>query len=130
MRLNICWKSGAPPGPFPPPLVPPPLAGAPDWAPPAAGADPELEAAELEAPAAPGVPGGMDPFNRIAMRRAISGGRVWSCESAEIFTCTGFLLNKSCTVRVPLLASTEFTKPATLRKGSVTTSCALYPEHS
>jgi hypothetical protein len=95
MRLNICWKSGAPPGRIAAPLVAPPLAGAPDRVPLAAAADPELEAAELEAPAAPGVPGGIDPFNRMAMRCAISGGSLWSCESDEIFTCTGFLLNKS-----------------------------------
>ena len=96
MRFNICWRSGVPPCRMPPPPIPLPAEfiladGAPGCAPlPTAGVELEFEVA-----AAPGIPGGMAAFNRIAMRCAISGGSLWSCDSDVIFTCTAFLLNRS-----------------------------------
>src|SRR5271165_3258324 len=64
----------APPGFPPPPVAPEPCDQPPDAAP--GGAFAPAGGAEFadELAAAPGVPGGIDPFNRVANRCAISAG--------------------------------------------------------
>jgi hypothetical protein len=107
MRFNICCMSPPLPPARPPPASAP--AGMPDAAPGAA---------------APEAPGGV-PFKRAAIRWATMGGSILSCESPVIFTVTGFLLNRSLTVRVPLEASTSLSRPAMFRKEPETISSAL-----
>src|SRR5271165_6550430 len=73
------WKSNPPPGRAPPGFPPPPVAPEPCDQPPDAapgGAFAPAGGAEFadELAAAPGVPGGIDPFNRVANRCAISAG--------------------------------------------------------
>src|ERR1019366_7209122 len=65
------------------------------------------------------------PFNRIAMRCAISAGSFFICESGDTFTTTALLRIASCTVIVLLAASIALMVPAIFRNAPETTSSAL-----